>query len=292
MFIKENIIALVTPYSNRQIDYLSIERYFKYIENQTPYTAVLVLGSTGDQHALSIEDKIKIYHFTSAIKTKLKIIYGLSSTNTANVIQMLDILNQLEAQNLMLGIPPYILPNQNEIFHFIKNVSANTQAKILLYNNFLRTGVNIDIPTINSILETCSNVIAVKEAGKNHNISEINTEYIYTGSDMSMINSSFYGCTSVAGNIMPYTASYFSKKTTEYHKELEEKYRKIFSQLLELGLVKSIKYHLTNKKILTSEETMLPILPLNEKEIIIMDKLEHDIFLIENQTKKIFNNKK
>ena len=37
MFINENIVALVTPYSNKQIDYLSIERYFKYIENQSKY---------------------------------------------------------------------------------------------------------------------------------------------------------------------------------------------------------------------------------------------------------------
>ena len=135
MYLNENVIALVTPYHNEKVDYLSIEKYFNFIEEHTPYTAVLFLGSTGDQHAISLEDKIKMYQFVNKMKTNLKIIYGVSSVNTLNVFQIIDELNKMNVQDLMLGIPPYILPNQEEILHYVKSISIRIMADILLYNN-------------------------------------------------------------------------------------------------------------------------------------------------------------
>lgn len=282
MYLNENIIALVTPYYNEKVDYLSIEKYFNFIGEHTPYTAVLFLGSTGDQHAISLEDKIKMYRFVNKMKTNLKIIYGVSSVNTRNVFQIIDELNKMNVQDLMLGVPPYILPNQEEILHYVKSISMHTKADILLYNNYLRTGVNIDIPTINLILESCPNVIGVKEAGINQNISDIHTKYIYTGSDLQMVKGDFYSCTSVAGNIMPYTASYFSKRIiSNDYDEIKKQYVNILKQLLDLGLGKAIKHHLKKKEIIVSEETMLPILPLNSEEVVKMDNLENEINLLE-----------
>lgn len=291
MFINDNILALITPYMNTEIDYNSFQNYIRYIEKETPYTRALILGSTGDQHAISTEDKCKIFKFIHNIKTPIKFIYGVSSTNTANTLKLIDYLNNLNVNSIMLGIPPYILPNQSEIINYVETISVRTNASILLYNNYLRTGVNIDTDSMNYLIEKHSNIKGIKEAGLNTDISKINSKYIYTGSDLNMIKGDFYDSTSVIGNILPYTASIFSQKISEVITEdLINQYKYILKELSLLGYGKCIRYSLYKKTIISSKETMLPILPLNEIESEQFNRLD---ILIENLEKisfKLFQN--
>lgn len=290
MFVNDSIVALVTPYINNEIDYNSFLKYIKYIEEETPYTRILVLGSTGDQHAISIENKLKIFEYINNVKTDLKIIYGVSSTNTANTLKLVHYLNNLKADSIMLGVPPYILPNQLEIINYIETISKNTNASILLYNNYLRTGVNIDTDSINYLLKTQSNIIGIKEAGLNKDISEIDSRYIYTGSDLNMINGIFYDSTSVIGNILPYTASIFSRKiSVAINEDLIKQYKLIINDLSLLGYGKCIRHFLYKKAIFSSNETMLPILPLTKEETKKFDTLEVEINNLEQISFRLFN---
>lgn len=290
MFVNDSIVALVTPYINNEIDYNSFLKYIKYIEEETPYTRILVLGSTGDQHAISIENKLKIFEYINNVKTDLKIIYGVSTTNTANTLKLIHYLNSLKADSIMLGIPPYILPNQLEIINYIETISKNTNASILLYNNYLRTGVNIDTDSINYLLKTQSNIIGIKEAGLNKDISKIDSKYIYTGSDLNMINDIFYDSTSVIGNILPYTASIFSRKiSVAINEDLIKQYKLIINDLSLLGYGKCIRHFLYKKEIFSSNETMLPILPLTKEETKKFDTLEVEINNLEQISFRLFN---
>lgn len=289
MFLNENVVALITPYFKGEIDYKSIERYIKHIEESTLYTAILVLGSTGDQHAISIKDKIEIYKFVNKIKTSLKIIYGVSGTNTLNAIKLIECLEELNAENIMLGIPPYILPNQEEIISYVEIIAKKTKADILLYNNYLRTGVNINIETLNYLLNSCSNIKGIKEAGLNKDLNAINTNYIYTGSDLSIVNGDYYSCTSVVGNILPFSSSVFSKKIEKNVKEeIVNEYISILNNLISLGLGKSIRHYLYYNKVIKSNETMLPMLPLNDDGIKEMELLNNRIIELEKKVKHFY----
>lgn len=289
MFLNENIVALITPYFKGEIDYKSIKNYINYVEESTPYTGILILGSTGDQQAISIEKRIEMYKSINEIRTDLKIIYGVSSTNTLNSIKLIECLEEINVENIMLGVPPYILPNQEEIISYVETIAKKTKADILLYNNYLRTGVNINIETLNYLLNSCSNIKGIKEAGLNKDLKSINTSYIYTGSDLSMVNGDYYSCTSVVGNILPFSSSVFSKKIEKNVKEdVVNEYISILNNLISLGLGKSIRYYLYYNKVIKSNETMLPILPLSNNGIKEMELLNNRIIELEKKVKYFY----
>ncbi len=281
MFLRDNIIAIPTPYYKNTIDLQSLSNIIKWTLSNN-FDRVLIIGSTGDQHMLTLEEKISIIDYISNNNKDNKILYGISSVSTEIVLKLV---NYLKTKNIsapvMLGIPPYVLMNQQEIINYVDDVLLELHNDVMLYNNIRRTGTNIDSETINILMNNHKNIKAVKEVGSN-NIFNIKTDYVYTGFDLKILDEPFYNVTTVIGNIMPKTALYFMRnKKSKNDEEIIKQYREIIDILSNIGMVKSIKYIYYTKGIIQSYETRRPMCEVTNEEIKILDSTMKKIVDIE-----------
>lgn len=287
MFIDDDIVALVTPYNEYgQVDLASLHQYVEYMKQHTPFTRYMVISSTGDQQALQLSDKVLIMHELVKRHQDSKFIFGVSYPSSRMVKELIMNLKDVAPYPaIMLGIPPYILPNQAEMKAYIDEMAPLIPSEILLYNNARRTGVNIEPATIKQAFKDHPNIKALKEAGNNKR-EDLDVPFVYTGLDVEMIDQNVDSCCGAIGSILPYTSFYFIKKGRIHSEDFEVQYRSVLTTLSAIGLVKAIKYVLYTRKIIASYETMRPMYPCNEQEIRQIDTILPILLLLEEQAKQ------
>lgn len=281
MFLDDMIIAIPTPYQNGQVDFESLANTAQKVIGNG-YSRVLIFGSTGDQHMLSLDEKKAIVTYMHKNYSKLPVMYGVSGVNTESAKALADFITHINTNvPMMISIPPYALPNQTEVMAYANTVLENVQAPVLFYNNERRTGVNVSAYTINCLMKKWPVIKAVKEAGSNQNIDFV-TPYVYTGFDAMMIEPSYYNVTTVMGNILPKTARYFMKKAkTENHPEIQTRYQAIIDTLVPIGLVKVSKYIYAQNGVIQTDETRRPMQELTLEEKQVVDGLVEEITELE-----------
>lgn len=281
MFLNDLIIAIPTPYDKGEVDLVALANIAQ-AAIASGYTRVLIFGSTGDQHMLSLDEKKAIVTYMHKNHPKLPVMYGVSGTSTEQAKALIDFVTQVDKTlPLMLSIPPYALPNQTEVMEYANTVLENVQAPVLFYNNERRTGVNVSAYTINCLMKKWPVIKAVKEAGSNQNIDFV-TPYVYTGFDALMIEPSYYNVTTVMGNITPKTALYFMhKRKSENHAEIQTRYQALIDALVPIGLVKVSKYFYLQRGVIQSAETRRPMQELTVEEKQVVEGLLEEITKLE-----------
>lgn len=287
MFLDDLIIAIPTPYENGEVDLISLGRLAQY-HVDCGYTRILICGSTGDQHMLSEEEKQAIVMYMHTTYPSIPVMYGVSGNHTKSAKRLSRFIQNISPSiPLMLSVPPYVLPTQDEVMDYVGTVLDGVSNTVLFYNNERRTGINVSAYTINCLMQKYPVIKAVKEVGSNQNIDFV-TPYVYTGFDIRMIEPHFYNVTTVMGNIMPYTARYFMlKKQSHIHAEIQEGYREVIELLMPLGLVKVSKYLYRKQNRITSDETRLPLQPLTDEKKREVDLIQAKMTLLEQKVKEV-----
>ncbi|MGL5549930.1 MAG: dihydrodipicolinate synthase family protein [Culicoidibacterales bacterium] len=286
MFLQEKILAVVTPYQNQEVDMESFHKYLNYLKTATPYRYFLVMGSTGDQQALTLVEKTQIMKELVEKHPDVNFMFGVSYPSTRQVKQLVNVYHELPiTPAIMLGIPPYILPNQQEIMSYVREIAELLPTEILLYNNARRTGVNIEPETIATIFEQNPNIKALKEAGTNDLIA-LTAYPVYTGFDALMIDHDYFGCTSVIGSILPYTSYYFNSKQQKHTAEFAMSYQELLQVFGTIGLLKVIKYYLMTAGVIQSAEPMLPMQECSATEKKLLEAKRAEMNALEQQAKQ------
>ena len=97
--------------------------------------SVLVGDSTGDQHSLTLLEKLQLLDALKKLNmyNDLEIVFGLSSIRQKEAESLAQKINTSnEVTGILLGFPPYILPSQQEAISYPKSViSFANKPKIL-----------------------------------------------------------------------------------------------------------------------------------------------------------------
>jgi len=157
--------GLVTPFTEK--DELNIECLKKlvqfHIENGSD--GLLVMGSTGEAIMLSKEERLRVIDASVDVANgKMPVMCGISAVTTKDTIE-----NALSAKDAgadcgLLVQPPYIVPTQEALYQYYKEVAESADFPVVIYHNPTRTGVSLQAETI-AKLANLSNIIALKEAG-------------------------------------------------------------------------------------------------------------------------------
>lgn len=213
-------VAMVTPFTaDGDFDESSVPGLTKYYIEQVKAPGLLISGSTGEQHCLTIPERKSLYSLVAKSSPEGYPLYaGVATFKTKDAVELAKAAEETGYAGIMLGIPPYRLPTQRELFSYVTEVANATKLPIFLYNNPKRNTVQVEPETYAQLVKTAKNknLCGIKETGVVANVKKIKEllgevetkqQSFFTGNDDLYIdlyaNHEFTGLTSIAGALFP-----------------------------------------------------------------------------------------
>lgn len=162
--------ALVSPFTAdlSEIDWAAFE---KLVESQLAggISGLVPCGTTGESPTLSETEQRELVKRTAALaKGKVPIFAGTGSNNTKKSIDTSKAALEAGADGVMIVMPYYNKPSQLGMVRHVEAIAKEVGgAPIILYNIPGRTNVELTVESMLEILDSCSNVVAVKDATGN-----------------------------------------------------------------------------------------------------------------------------
>ena len=164
-------IPLVTPFKeNEEVNYEVYEQLINYVIEHDCCDSVISTGTTGEASALTFDERVKLFETAKkAVNGRCKLICGTGCASTFETIKLTKEAVRVGADYCLIVAPFYCKPNQEGIFNHYWRIAEETDAKIMLYNIPIFTGVNIEPETCAKLAEH-PNIIGIKdESGLNPN---------------------------------------------------------------------------------------------------------------------------
>ena len=203
--------AIITPMKNGEVDFDALRRLVDYqIENGID--ALVAAGTTGESSTLTDEEHVEVIKtVVERAAGRVPVIAGTGSNDAAYAIKLSQDACRLGADALLLVTPYYNKATQAGLIAMYKEIAANVNRPIILYNVPSRTGVNIE-PATYLALADVPNIVAIKEA--NGNIGKIVETMslvsgkldLYSGNDdqiVPLMSLGGLGVISVLSNLLP-----------------------------------------------------------------------------------------
>ena len=160
-------VALVTPFTNGEVDYTALTRLIE-LQIISGTDAIIVCGTTGEAATLTPEERLEVIRFVvDRVNRRLPVIAGTGGNNTAAVIDFSRTAEALGVDGLLIVTPYYNKTTQKGLVAHYGAICEQVHIPIIVYNVPSRTGLNVLPATMREIMETCENVVGIKEASGN-----------------------------------------------------------------------------------------------------------------------------
>lgn len=206
-------IAVPTAFfEDESLDVQGTINHIKHLHEQG-VQSVLVSGTTGEQHSVSLDEKFALISTLENEENLLKdieVIFGISSVRQKEAEQLAEKVKNTKITAIMIGFPPYICPSQHEAVHYAKRLIKLSEKPVILYNNPGRTGFDLSVESILELSQIDS-VIGIKDAGNKEKMDHIKEKIkkqfdFYAGGEIDLTEKISYGynrLSSIAGNCYP-----------------------------------------------------------------------------------------
>jgi len=206
--------ALVTPFKNGKIDYISFQ---KIIESQIEagIGALLFIGTTGEACTLTLSEKQEVIRFAlSYVNGHLPLIFGIGGNNPSDIISLGKFVKftagKTKNVGVMVSAPYYNKCTQNGAVIFFHEIANAVKLPMIVYNVPGRTVINLEAQTMADITQN-KYIAGIKEASGNIEqiasiVSLCPKTAIYSGDDSLSLPCYAIGCAgiiSVASNVIP-----------------------------------------------------------------------------------------
>lgn len=158
--------ALVTPMSEdaRSIDKEAFEAHCER-QVEAGVAGLVACGTTGETPTLLASEMQELVAVAARVSGgKVPVIAGTCNNDTWDTIELCKGAVKAGADMLMIVAPYYNKPSQAGIQRHIELVAQAVDVPIMFYNIPGRTAVMASVETTLRILDSCPNVIAVKDA--------------------------------------------------------------------------------------------------------------------------------
>jgi 4-hydroxy-tetrahydrodipicolinate synthase len=157
-------LPLVTPFRDDAVDLVSHARLCETYAG-TGIRGLILLGTTGEAPTVTPNERAALMRQTrETLATTLPVLLGVSGNATADVVETMARVGQLDVDGYLVASPYYNRPPQDGIVAHFQEVCAATDRPVMLYNVPHRTGSNVSNDSVLQITETCPNVVAVKDS--------------------------------------------------------------------------------------------------------------------------------
>ena len=272
---KGSIPALITPFNNGAVDYVSFEKIIEWSISNGSHGFV-PCGTTGESPTLSHnEHKKVIEECIRVVNKRVPVIAGTGSNNTIEAIDFTNHAEKAGADAALVVTPYYNKPTQEGLYQHYKKIANSTSLPIIIYNIPGRSIVDMSIDTMSKLADV-RNIIGVKDATNDLfrpllTQTKIKKNFCYlSGEDstaLAYLAQGGQGCISVTANVAPKLCSqlhnYWNDQNINKVQEINLRLAKLHHALFIESSPGPVKYaaELIN---LCSAETRLPLTPIQE----------------------------
>ncbi len=154
--------ALVTPFNaDGSVDYDSMTNLIK--KQQEVDNGILILGSTGEGLALSIEEKRQVIKFVSDLDLTIPVMVGIGGFRLDDQLELMQYAHECDVDCFLLVTPIYAKPNVKGQIKWFASLLDKAERPCMLYNIPSRTGVAL-YPEVLRKLKSHPKLWALKEA--------------------------------------------------------------------------------------------------------------------------------
>ena len=266
-------VALITPFSNGEVDYEAIKRQVHFlIDNHIQ--SIVVNGTTAENPTLTDEEKDRI--LTTVIEEnaqRVPIIVGTGTNNTQKSIEASLRAKALGADAIMLITPYYLKTSQRGLVAHFEAIANATELPVVLYNVPSRTNSTIEVDTVVRLSKN-PYIVALKDATNDFNyLAELQQRLdkdkfaLYSGNDDNIV--SYYeqgghGVISVVANVIPNEFQQIYTNVKDRAARFEPIATLLDAMSVDINPI-PIKY-LAALEGFGQYEVRLPLVPLNNEE--------------------------
>ncbi len=264
--------AIVTPFKNGKLD---VDTFRKLVDFQfdNGVQGIVPCGTTGESPTLDYAEHDEVVKLAVEFaKGRGVVMAGTGSNSTREAIQISQEAEAAGANALLQVAPYYNKPTAEGLFRHFKAIADSTKLPIMLYSVPGRCGIEIGIDVVVRLVESCPNIVAIKEAGgAPDKVSQMKSLLpasfeILSGDDsltLPFMSVGAVGIVSVASNLIPKEMSQLVQHALKGEwaaaQAIHAKFNPLFSAFLKLSSNPiPIKAAMALKG-LCSEELRLPL---------------------------------
>ena len=221
--LKGSIVALITPFSNDNLDednYIKLIDY--HLKNGT--NGIVPGGTTGESPTLSHNEHKKIIEI--AVKEcggKIPVISGTGSNSTEEAVELSKFAEKAGSDAILVVTPYYNKPTQEGLYQHYKKINDSVGIPIIIYNIPSRSVIDMSVETMARLYEL-KNISGVKDATGDlkrvdQQLKTLGKEFIQlTGNDDNAFEFNKrggVGAIGVTANVAPKLSSDFQKACFE-----------------------------------------------------------------------------
>lgn len=159
-------VPLVTPFRQGLVDYEAAAALADHLLSRG-INGLVVCGTTGEPATMSrAEQENLLACVLERVAGRCPVVMGLAGYDTAAVTQEAAHFSRFGIDGLMVASPYYVRPSQDGIRRHFEAVAAATPHPVVLYNIPGRTGVNIELATVQALAGN-PQFAAIKESAGN-----------------------------------------------------------------------------------------------------------------------------
>lgn len=215
--------AIITPFDEElKIDYKALKKLTEHLL-ATGSKGFVIGGTTGETPTLTENEKLDLYrHFTEIVDGRVPIIAGAGSNNTAQTIDFINKLAQIQGVDMALVVVPYYnKPNQRGMIAHFEAIAKNSPLPIMIYNIPGRTGVLMEKETVVKLSQN-NNISGVKQCNTmedleyivEHTADDFN---VYSGEDAQALFAKVIG----ANGVISVASHLYGDEMTEMYQKLD-----------------------------------------------------------------------
>lgn len=161
-------LPLITPFREGAVDLPAVRRLVEHYVAAGVH-GLIVCGTTGEASTLTEDEQLMLLDAVIASAGRCPVVMGLGSNDTREALRLLQLFEQRPLAGLLTVAPYYTRPSQAGLRAHFSAIASTTALPLMLYNIPYRTGVNIDLGTVQALTAAHANIVAIKESGGNMN---------------------------------------------------------------------------------------------------------------------------
>ena len=167
-----SIPALITPFKNDKVDYISFEKIIEWSINQGS-NGFVPCGTTGESPTLShYEHKKVVEECIKVVDKRVPVIAGTGSNNTIEAIDFTNHAEKSGADGALVVTPYYNKPTQDGLYAHFEKIAKSTTLPIIIYNIPGRSTIDMSVYTMTE-LSKIHNIKVIKNFIKHFFILKI-----------------------------------------------------------------------------------------------------------------------
>ena len=156
-------VPIITPFREDQsIDFEAFKKVIDYVI-EGGVDGLLITGSTGEYHTMTLEEQKEVIKVgCEYVAGRKPIIAGVGKSTAKATIELANFAADCGAE-YGLVLPPYYQPTTRQgVIDFFKEIAAGSRLGIMIYDNPLATGVELE-PDLIYELAQVDNIVALKD---------------------------------------------------------------------------------------------------------------------------------